>query len=366
MDKKFWKFAWLASLLCLLPLVAGFLLWEQLPAQMANHWNIAGQADGWADKLWVVTSLPLMMFGGEWLMVGGLFLDRRNVGQNPKLIRVLLMLFPVISNVMGLLLYATAMEYPLSMPSVSGWMFALLGLLFVAMGNYLPKCRQNATLGIKLPWTLYNEENWNRTHRFGGKVYFWGGLAMMLLSLLPLEAGLTGLLAVIVALAVLPTVYSWRLYKQQVAQGRWTQSAGSVRCSPKVKKLRRLGWCVVAVVCGMIFVVCFTGNISVVFQETAFVIDAAFSNDLTVDYAGIDSAELLPEGVPGVRVWGFGSPRLACGTFENETLGIYTRYTYTGCKSAILLTKDGKALVINGATPEETRQLYETILTHIP
>lgn len=47
----------------------------------------------------------------------------------------------------------------------------LLGLLFLWVGNYFPKLRRNRTLGIKVSWTLGNEENWNRTHRFAGKVW---------------------------------------------------------------------------------------------------------------------------------------------------------------------------------------------------
>ena len=41
----------------------------------------------------------------------------------------------------------------------------LMGALLIIIGNYLPKCRQNYTIGIKIPWTLADEDNWNRTHR---------------------------------------------------------------------------------------------------------------------------------------------------------------------------------------------------------
>ncbi len=363
MNKKFWRFAWGTALLCLVPLVVGLLLWEVLPDRMVNHWNTNWEPDGWVDKLWGITAMPLAMFGGQWLLVGGLFLDRRNVGQNPKLLRVLLCILPGVSNFLGMVLYATALGVEISMDTV---MMVLMGLLFVTMGNYLPKCRQNATLGIKLPWTLYNEENWNRTHRFGGKVFFCGGLVMVVLSLLPLEAGVTGLLAVIVAIAVLPTAYSWNLHRRQRAAGTWTQSAASVASAEQVRKLRWVGRVLVVLILIVVCFVCFTGNIDVVFGETAFTIDADFHEDMTVSYAAIDAAELCPEGVSGVRVWGFGSPRLLCGTFENEELGTYTRYSYTQCENAILLRSGEEVLVLSGKDAAETQALYEEILRRIP
>ncbi len=362
MDKKFWKFAWVTSALCLIPLAVGLLFWEELPARMANHWNAAGEIDGWADKLWVVLSLPLMMFAGQWVMVGGMFLDRRNLKQNPKLVRVILCIMPVVSNILGVVLYSTALGVEIPMDAV---MMVMMGLLFMAMGNYLPKCRQNSTLGIKLPWTLYNEENWNKTHRFGGKVFFWGGLLMVPLALLPLESAIAGVLAVLVVLVLLPTGYSWWLHRKQLASGTWIQSAGSIAHAVQTRKLRWFSGVLVAGVLTLVFFLCFTGNIAFVFQENALFIDSDFHDDMTVDYAAIDSAQLCPEGVDGVRIWGFGSPRLLCGTFESTGLGTYTRYSYTQCENAILLRSGERILVLSGETEEATEELYREILAHI-
>ena len=45
--------------------------------------------------------------------------------------------------------------------------------MFLLLGNYLPKIKQNNTLGIKISWTLTNEENWNKTHRFAETIWIW-------------------------------------------------------------------------------------------------------------------------------------------------------------------------------------------------
>jgi uncharacterized membrane protein len=54
-----------------------------------------------------------------------------------------------------------------------------MGVLFIFIGNWLPKCKQTYTLGIRLPWTLADEDNWNRTHRFAGPVWVVCGLVVM-------------------------------------------------------------------------------------------------------------------------------------------------------------------------------------------
>ncbi|MDA6215520.1 SdpI family protein, partial [Escherichia coli] len=66
--------------------------------------------------------------------------------------------------------------------SIEIFISALIGVFFIVLGNYMPKLQQNYTIGIKLPWTLNSEENWNRTHRLGGKLYIVMGIAMILMS----------------------------------------------------------------------------------------------------------------------------------------------------------------------------------------
>ena len=89
----------------------------------------------------------------------------------------------------------------------------LLGLIFIAIGNYLPKCKQNYTIGIKIPWTLASEENWNRTHRFAGWVWVGGGVVMLLSGFLGIF-WLTLVPAII--MAAVPLIYSYILHKKGI------------------------------------------------------------------------------------------------------------------------------------------------------
>ena len=86
-----------------------------------------------------------------------------------------------------------------------------VGLLLTAMGNYLPKCPPNYTVGLRLPWTLADEDNWKKTHRLGGYVMMAGGLLLTVTALTPWKAAAAVLVP---AMVLIPCGYSFYLYKK--------------------------------------------------------------------------------------------------------------------------------------------------------
>ena len=105
----------------------------------------------------------------------------------------------------------------------------------------------------------------------------------------------------------------------------------------------------------------FTGDIEYTVTDTTLAIDADFHSDLVVSLETIDSVELCQGHPGGTRTWGFASARLLMGWFESDELGDYTRYTYTGCDSYILLTSGEDILMINAKTEADTLALYEQL-----
>ena len=110
------------------------------------------------------------------------------------------------------MIYAASMGIEMNMTT---WMEVLLGVLFLIMGNYFPKMKRNYTMGIRVPWTVSNEENWVKTHRFGGKVWVAGGLVMLMSAFLPADISVSVLIAAIVVIAVVPIAYSYLYYRKQ-------------------------------------------------------------------------------------------------------------------------------------------------------
>ena len=357
-NKKYWI---LTSIVTLLPILLGLLLWNRLPEKLPTHFGIDGAADGWSGKGFTVFGLPLMMLGFHLVICFATRLDKYNRGHNEKVMNLVGLIFPVMSIVNSVIIYTHAMELELNLSML---LFPMLGLLFIAVGNWLPKIKQNSTLGIKIKWTLYNEENWNRTHRFAGFVWVIGGVIFCLMGFVAEKALLFLLPLEVILLAVVPMVYSWNLARKQKQAGTYTESQVN-RDLKKHPVILAVSTVLVTVILVGVGFIMFTGDIEYTVTDTTLAIDADFHKDLAVSLETIDSIELCQGHPGGTRAWGFASARLLMGWFESDELGDYTRYTYTGCDSCVIVTAGERTLVLNGKDRAATKNIYETLLTYI-
>ena len=208
MIKKNLKVLILTTVVMLLPILAGLILWDQLPEQMPTHWNAAGDVDGWSGKAFAVFGLPLIMVAAQWLCMLGTAADPKKNNHSEKVLHLVLWIIPVLSVVLHAVTYATALGHAVPMEVV---MPILIGLIFTIIGNYMPKCKQNYTIGIKIPWTLDNEENWNRTHRFAGWLWTFCGVAIMFTGFL---GGFWVFLPITLLMVLAPIIYSYILHQK--------------------------------------------------------------------------------------------------------------------------------------------------------
>ena len=357
-NKKYWL---ITSAITLLPILVGLLLWDRLPEKLPTHFGIDGAADGWSGKGFAVFGLPLMMLFFHGVMYFATRLDRQNRGHNEKVLNLVGLLFPILSIVNSVVIYSLALGRELNLSMV---LFPMLGLLFIAVGNWLPKIKQNSTLGIKIKWTLYNEENWNKTHRFAGFVWVIGGVIFCLMGFVAEKALVFLLPLQVILLACVPMVYSWRLAKKQQREGRWTESEvnKNLRKHPVIMTVSMV---LVAVILVGVGFVMFTGDIDYACTDTALVIEVDYWNDSTIPYEKIDSVELRESVPAGTREWGFASARLLMGYFENDEFGGHTRYSYTGAGTHIVLTCGDDTLILGAKDDAATRALYEALLANI-
>ena len=210
MIKKNLKVLIITSIIILLPMVAGLVLWNRLPEQIPFHWNAAGEIDGWASKPVAVFVPSVAMLALQWLCMLVTSADPKKQNHPEKVMHLVLWLIPIITVFISALMYVSALGGSVRVEML---MPILLGLVFVAIGNYMPKCKQNYTIGIKIPWTLASEDNWNRTHRLAGWVWVGGGVVMLLSGFLGIF-WLT-LVPAIIMVAV-PLVYSYILHKKGI------------------------------------------------------------------------------------------------------------------------------------------------------
>ena len=348
MMKQYKKELIVSTLLALLPIAAGLLLWSRLPGRISTHWGVGG-ADGWSGKAYAVFFQPLLLLAAHYLVLFFIFRDPKNRNQSKKVVNLVFWLIPGVSILVSGITYAVALGWEFRLTSL---IYAGLGLMFAAIGNYFPKCRPNRTVGIRICWTLGSEENWIATHRFAGKVWVIGGLTMVLAALLPGIVGTIVMILAVAALSVLPLAYSYRYHRTHGTKSD---------LDPLSKKVSVGVLIFMAVITVFVAVMLFTGNLHYRLDDDSFTVEASYFDDLTVKYDAIDSIEYRGGNVDGSRTFGVGSFRLLMGTFENEEFGTYTRYTYYRPEACVILSVNGKTLVLSGGSTERTRNLYDAL-----
>jgi len=345
-----WKLI-VSSVAILLPVLVGLLLWNKLPDTVPMHWGVDGKPNGWGSPAMAVFLLPCILLVIHWIGVAITTNDSGNRNQNKKVFGLIFWICPVISITVSGSIYAIVMEQELS---VMRLMPLLLGASFVVIGNLMPKFRRNRTIGIKVKWALENEENWNATHRVGGKVWVAGGLLLMLGVCLPENAMSWIIVPGLLVVACMPAVYSYIYYRKQLREGTAIQTKTDL-------KRRMINSILVILLAVILFVLLFTGEIRVTCADARLTVDGTFYHDVIIEYENIEKIEYRENCDSGSRANGFGSPRLLMGIFENEEFGYYIRYSYTKCDACVLLSVNGDIYAIGCKTPEETKALYTEI-----
>ena len=184
----------LSSIVVLLPMVIGLLIWNQLPKDVATHFSFNGQPDGYSSKEFAVFVLPLIIFVMHIFCIFAVNADPKSKNINNKMYSIILWICPLVSVFIG---FITGL---------------LLGTLYIVLGNYLPTVKPNYTVGIRVPWTLNDQDNWYHTHRFSGKCMVLGGV--LLIMLLPFM-DMFMLFTLALVPGILPIIYSYLYHRKK-------------------------------------------------------------------------------------------------------------------------------------------------------
>ena len=198
----------LTTILTLLPIAAGLILWNKLPDQMAIHFNAANKPDNWASKPFAVVGMPAIIAVIHLVCLFVTANDPKKQNITGVMKTLMLWICPFISWLCAGMTIGYALE---SVRNIGAVVCVFLGILFMVIGNYLPKCLPSYTVGIKLPWTLHDEGNWRYTHRIGGWCFTVAGFVTLVSAFfgsvwLPLTA--------LALAAIVPTVASFFYYKK--------------------------------------------------------------------------------------------------------------------------------------------------------
>lgn len=199
----------ITTIVCLLPILLGLAVYGRLPEQIAVHWGGDGQPNGWMHKSFAVWVIPAFLAALNLICHIGGNSDPKREAQSQRLLVLVKWLPAALSMILCpvMLLIAMGAEIPVTVVTA-----CIIGALFVVIGNYLPKCRQNYTMGIKLPWTLADEENWDKTHRMAGPLYILAGFGFLVCGFF---GWVIPVIVIIIAAAVIPVVYSFLLSRKK-------------------------------------------------------------------------------------------------------------------------------------------------------
>ena len=196
-------------------ILAGLLLWNRLPDQMASHWNINDQVDGYMPRFWGVFLLPLITLGMFVLFLFVPSIDplRANIAQ----FREAFNLFIVLMVGFMLYLYGLTLAWSLGYNSfnMSGAMLPAIGLLFIFIGFLMRQAKRNFFIGIRTPWTLSSDTVWNETHRIGAVLFMVSGALAFIGGFFGDTTAFWMMFAPIIASTLLLLVYSYVLYQRE-------------------------------------------------------------------------------------------------------------------------------------------------------
>lgn len=214
MDKFLKRIAWLVIIA---PVVYLAIIWNTVPETIAMHFNLKGNVDRYGSKneliimVLILTLLNMVIY----LLLPEVYrIDpKRYAAENKsRLYRIAFAVSVFIAAIVCLIIYSSIHE---NIKFGLRFILAGVGLLLAIVGNYMYNIKPNYFAGIRLPWTLNNDENWKKTHLLGGKLLFGGGLLIAVICLFTsFLLSMISLFTILILVTLITCIYSYRLYKK--------------------------------------------------------------------------------------------------------------------------------------------------------
>ena len=347
----------ISSILIIIPTLICALFADKIDGQMAIHYGIDGNADGFASPLFFIAISSLSLIVIQWICVLITKITNDKVEQSKKVIEIIYWICPAISFYISAIMISVSLGTDINIIALSS---APFGLMFIVIGNYMPKCKRNSTMGIKIRWTLTNEENWNTTHRFAGKLWFVCGVVVLFCGFLPMKLAIAAFMIILFASIIMPIICSYNNYRTQIKEGRATKDDFKF---PKQSKAKTIITTVLVIfILVFVTVLMIVGDVTTTLTDTSLLIESTYYSDLSISLNDIKSIEYT-SNLDAVRISGFGSPRLSLGLFKSEKFGTISCYCYTQNEFAVIIkTGNNSVIAVNCADEAQTRALYDSLV----
>lgn len=199
--------------IAIVPIILALIFYNQLPDQIPKQWGFEGQIS-YGDKstIWMIAFMPLFLTF-LFHVLPKIDPRRKNYTKFSTQYKNFILFMNVFLNIMVGIILSESMNPGII--QINKVVPVLVGILFMFLGNMMPKFKSNFFMGIKTPWTLSSTEVWNKTHRLGGLLFFVSGIIMVIGTFILKEVWLMYMvLGITFFSAILPSFMSYIWFKK--------------------------------------------------------------------------------------------------------------------------------------------------------
>jgi uncharacterized membrane protein len=201
-------------ILLLLAFASGIYFYQHFPPNVVGHWNFAGEPNGYLPRFWGAFTIPLLIAGMYILFMALPIIDPLSE-RYVTFFKAYTFIRNAVLTTLFIIFIMTGI-YNLGYHVRIGVIIPIIiGILMLAMGNYLREIKPNWFVGIRTPWTLSSERVWNKTHRIGGWMFALFGLLLIAIPFLPPRLGVSAFVFGIIIIIAVPVIYSYIIYQEE-------------------------------------------------------------------------------------------------------------------------------------------------------
>lgn len=207
---------WLGLMFAVAALVFSLAVYSKLPDRVPTHFDLHGEADGWSNRTLAAFGMPV--FAAVMVLLFSIFPKisprRTNLDRFEDTYWIIANVVIGFMGALHVLILGRALGWPVDITSAT---LLGVGLLFMIIGNVLPRTRSNWWMGIRTPWTMENENVWRATHRLAGKTFMLGGIITVVAALLPPSVRPWIAIGALAIAGFIPVIYSYLIWRREKA-----------------------------------------------------------------------------------------------------------------------------------------------------